>query len=138
MVRKSNSSPRLPLDEPILRPTFRRERRALKKGIWPVAGCDEAGRGPLFGYRTNGAGGAVFGINTGFNSETYTTVTWTIGARNRYIGTDDYGTTNRLENIGVRPDIPFDYMTRDNLMSGGKLFTDAFTQAILNEIAKGQ
>jgi hypothetical protein len=98
----------------------------------------EAGRGPLFGYRTNGAGGAVFGLNTGFNSETYTTVTWTIGARNRYIGTDDYGTTNRLENIGVRPDIPFDYMTRDNLMSGGKLFTDAFTQAILNEIAKGQ
>ena len=41
---------RLPLDEPIiLRPTFRRERRALKNGIWPVAGCDEAGRGPLAG-----------------------------------------------------------------------------------------
>jgi len=40
---------RLPLDEPILRPSFRRERRALGKGIWPVAGCDEAGRGPLAG-----------------------------------------------------------------------------------------
>ena len=40
---------RLPLDEPILRPTFRRERRALNKGISPVAGCDEAGRGPLAG-----------------------------------------------------------------------------------------
>jgi ribonuclease HII len=40
---------RLPLDEPELRPSFRRERRALGKGIWPVAGCDEAGRGPLAG-----------------------------------------------------------------------------------------
>jgi len=40
---------RLPLAEPILRPSFRRERRALNKGIYPIAGCDEAGRGPLAG-----------------------------------------------------------------------------------------
>ncbi len=40
---------RLPLDEEVLRPTFRRERAALKRGVWPVAGCDEAGRGPLAG-----------------------------------------------------------------------------------------
>jgi ribonuclease HII len=52
---KSKSQPapkpaiRLPLNEPVLRPTFRRERRALNNGIWPVAGCDEAGRGPLAG-----------------------------------------------------------------------------------------
>src|SRR5919112_5133111 len=47
---KSEKTPQLPLNEPIiLRPTFRRERRALAKGIWPVAGCDEAGRGPLAG-----------------------------------------------------------------------------------------
>jgi ribonuclease HII len=30
-------------------PTFERERDLLKRGIWPVAGCDEAGRGPLAG-----------------------------------------------------------------------------------------
>jgi ribonuclease HII len=30
-------------------PNFRRERALLKRGIWPVAGCDEAGRGPLAG-----------------------------------------------------------------------------------------
>src|SRR5438094_5868309 len=40
---------RLPLGEEDPRPTFRRERSALKRGIWPVAGCDEAGRGPLAG-----------------------------------------------------------------------------------------
>ena len=39
----------LQLGEPELRPTFARERAALKRGIWPVAGCDEAGRGPLAG-----------------------------------------------------------------------------------------
>jgi len=43
------SAQRLPLNEPVLRPTFRRERRALNRGIVPVAGCDEAGRGPLAG-----------------------------------------------------------------------------------------
>ena len=51
MIRKAKrkSALRLPLKEPILRPTFRRERRALNKGVFPVAGCDEAGRGPLAG-----------------------------------------------------------------------------------------
>ncbi len=41
--------PRLSLAESVVRPTFRRERRAINQGIWPVAGCDEAGRGPLAG-----------------------------------------------------------------------------------------
>jgi ribonuclease HII len=54
MVARSNAKvkklpPRLPLDEPVLRPSFRRERRWLARGLWPVAGCDEAGRGPLAG-----------------------------------------------------------------------------------------
>src|SRR5215212_2478626 len=40
---------RLPLGEPDVRPTFNRERYAMKQGLYPVAGCDEAGRGPLAG-----------------------------------------------------------------------------------------
>src|ERR1700716_1163254 len=40
---------RLPLGEDDIRPTFRRERAALRRGVWPIAGCDEAGRGPLAG-----------------------------------------------------------------------------------------
>jgi ribonuclease HII len=31
------------------RPDFRMERRLAKRGVWPVAGVDEAGRGPLAG-----------------------------------------------------------------------------------------
>jgi ribonuclease HII len=48
-MSRTSAARRLPLNEPILRPSFRRERRALNNGIWPVAGCDEAGRGPLAG-----------------------------------------------------------------------------------------
>ena len=40
---------RLPLNEPPQRPTFARERAAMRRGLLPVAGCDEAGRGPLAG-----------------------------------------------------------------------------------------
>lgn len=51
MSRQASAAraPRLPLDLEDIRPTFRRERAALKRGVWPVAGCDEAGRGPLAG-----------------------------------------------------------------------------------------
>jgi ribonuclease HII len=49
MSRKSDLTPRLPLAEEPVRPTFARERAAMKRGIMPVAGCDEAGRGPLAG-----------------------------------------------------------------------------------------
>src|SRR5579871_2411343 len=43
------AAPRLPSGEPPIRPTFARERAAMKRGLFPVAGCDEAGRGPLAG-----------------------------------------------------------------------------------------
>ena len=35
--------------KPASAPSFRRERALIKRGVWPVAGCDEAGRGPLAG-----------------------------------------------------------------------------------------
>jgi ribonuclease HII len=49
MPRPAKTAPRLPLKEPVLCPSFRRERRLIAKGVWPIAGCDEAGRGPLAG-----------------------------------------------------------------------------------------
>lgn len=46
---KKAEAARLPLGEADIRPTFARERAAMRRGIAPVAGCDEAGRGPLAG-----------------------------------------------------------------------------------------
>ncbi|MCB1392756.1 MAG: ribonuclease HII [Nitrobacter sp.] len=45
MIRKRSR------DKPgvLTRPSFRRERGLMRRGVWPVAGCDEAGRGPLAG-----------------------------------------------------------------------------------------
>jgi ribonuclease HII len=57
MIRRKTASrdadaeraPRLPLKETPQRPTFARERRAMARGVLPIAGCDEVGRGPLAG-----------------------------------------------------------------------------------------
>jgi ribonuclease HII len=46
---KAGRAPRLPLKDVPERPTFARERRAMGRGLLPVAGCDEVGRGPLAG-----------------------------------------------------------------------------------------
>jgi len=47
MARARSDSP--PLFEIVERPDFSIERRAIASGDWPVAGLDEAGRGPLAG-----------------------------------------------------------------------------------------
>jgi ribonuclease HII len=50
-VRKANGSKAndgLPLDLPS-GPDFSREQKIMRRGVSPVAGCDEAGRGPLAG-----------------------------------------------------------------------------------------
>jgi ribonuclease HII len=47
MARMRTDSP--PLFDMPLRPDFSLERSARREGLWPVAGTDEAGRGPLAG-----------------------------------------------------------------------------------------
>src|SRR5438270_3262252 len=49
MTRKVKPPQSLPLGDSAVRPTFARERAAMRRGLAPVAGCDEAGRGPLAG-----------------------------------------------------------------------------------------
>lgn len=47
MARPRSDSP--PLFEILERPDFAVEQKAMAQGLWPVAGLDEAGRGPLAG-----------------------------------------------------------------------------------------
>ena len=52
MIRDISTKKQAKLPEGVIAvapPSFRRERALIKRGIWPVAGCDEAGRGPLAG-----------------------------------------------------------------------------------------
>jgi hypothetical protein len=50
------------------------------------------------------------------------------------IVTAEFPAVPYVENIGVRPDIVADYMTRDNLLNGGKSYVAAFTAALLELI----
>jgi ribonuclease HII len=47
MARPSSDSP--PLFDLTIKPDFAFEKKAMKRGLWPLAGLDEAGRGPLAG-----------------------------------------------------------------------------------------
>jgi len=86
-------------------------------------------RGPLLGMRSNGAGGN----NIGFDCTTFTEgfCSMTVGLMNRgvMISTPEYPPSPYIENVGVRPDIVVDYMTRANLITGGAPFVQAFTDA---------
>lgn len=96
-------------------------------------------RGVLFGWRTMGAGGSVNGYSAGVFSEGSTTLTESLMVRRFSINTaGEYPVSPYIENIGVRPDIQADYMTRDNLINGGKTFVDAFSAAMVEHIKKTQ
>jgi C-terminal processing protease CtpA/Prc len=85
----------------------------------------DAGRGVLYGKRSNGAGGNNTGYDTGPYSEGFAGMTLALQVRSIAIATPDYPVSNLIENVGVRPDIEADYMTKDNLLQNGLPFLDA-------------
>ena len=96
----------------------------------------DAHRGPIFGMRSMGAGGSVVGFNAPAYTESFFRITVSLMNRASVIQTPDFPPAPYIENIGVRPDIVVDYMTRGNLMTNGAPFVQAFTTAIVN-LAQG-
>jgi hypothetical protein len=88
-------------------------------------------RGPLFGMRTMGAGGSVVNFSGPAFTESFFRITVSLMNRGHIVTTPEYPPAPYIENIGVRPDIPADYMTRANLMADGAPFVAAFTAAIV-------
>src|SRR5204862_3113916 len=80
------------------------------------------GRALLVGARGSGGGGSISSWSTGFYSESISSNTNSLVVRKRPIVTNDYPTAPFVENIGPRPDIPLNYMTRDNLINAGRPF----------------
>jgi hypothetical protein len=85
-------------------------------------------RGVLFGMRSNGAGGNNTSYDAGVYSESYIGVTLALQSRKDWVGTVDYPTTKYIENVGVRPEVVEDYMTKNNLLKSGAPFIDSFLQ----------
>jgi hypothetical protein len=98
----------------------------------------DSARAPLVGFRTNGAGGSIDEGEAGFFSEATTTFSVTNAVRPRTMSVPGLPPSPYIENIGVHPDVLLDYMTRDNLMSGGRLFVDAFTRTLLAHVGVPQ
>ncbi|MCX6593921.1 MAG: S41 family peptidase [Acidobacteria bacterium] len=93
-------------------------------------------RGKIVGMRTNGAGGSVIDVSAGWYSETNTRVTESLMVRLESRNVPGFPVSPYVENVGVRPDIELDYMTRDNLVTAGRPFVEAFTKIIVDEIKK--
>jgi hypothetical protein len=93
-------------------------------------------RGPLVGTRTNGAGGAVsHPLLAGPMTEAMASNTNTLVVRKDYVANaPDFPINRYIENTGVRPDVVIDRMTRDNLMTSGRPFVDAFTKVMVDHI----
>ncbi len=95
-------------------------------------------RGLVVGWRTNGMGGNnslnIARFQVGAFSEGDTGMTLALMVRAAPIVTDDFGTSAYIENVGVRPDVQIDYMTRDNLLNAGRSFVQAFTDVIVQQI----
>jgi hypothetical protein len=70
-------------------------------------------------------------------SEGLARATVSIGVRAQPIQTPGFPAAPYIENIGVYPDVAADYMTVDNLMTGGQTFVTGFTTVISNLITNG-
>lgn len=91
-------------------------------------------RGKLVGTRSNGAGGTIAGFTGGWYSETSTSVTQSLMLRLEEREYPGFPKSRFVENVGVRPDVELDYMTRANLISNGRDFVAAFTKTLVDEI----
>ena len=83
-------------------------------------------RGPLFGMRTMGAGGTVTSFTGTAYTESIIRITTSLMNRANPVVTGEFPPAPYVENIGVRPDIVEDYMTRANLIGSGAPYVQAF------------
>jgi hypothetical protein len=99
----------------------------------------DAGRATVFGARTDG--------DTGTDPQFANATTWTEGTsivsvsitpRSQPVQTPGFPATQYYEGIGIYPDVVQDYLTKDNLLGGGKSFVAAFSTAITGVIQKAK
>jgi C-terminal processing protease CtpA/Prc len=86
-------------------------------------------RGPLFGMRTMGAGGSVNAFDCTVFTESACLITLSLMNRGTTVSNTEFPPSPYIENVGVRPDIVVDYMTKANLLSAGAPFVQAFTDS---------
>ena len=91
----------------------------------------DAQRGLVIGMRSNGAGGNNTSFDAGPYTEGFTGMTLALQVRSSFVTTPEYPTSLLIENVGVRPDVESNYMTKENLLQGGV----PFLSTTLNQMA---
>jgi C-terminal processing protease CtpA/Prc len=101
-----------------------------------AASFQDSKRGPVVGFITGGLGGGREDTTTGIYSEAYTSVTVTRLLRAQPIANSNYPAAPFIENIGIIPDVTLDFMTADNLNTGGTAYVNSFTQTLTGLLPK--
>jgi hypothetical protein len=104
-----------------------------------VAGMfQDVHRGWLFGMRTDGAGGNNTTFAAGSYSEGQTGMTLALQTRQYKVSNafSGYPYTEYIENVGVWPEVPMDYMTKENLLQDGAPFINNFLQHLAYEVRR--
>jgi hypothetical protein len=94
-------------------------------------------RATVFGTRTDGGGGNVVGYSevTAY-SQGNTRVTEGLIQRLNPVAANGFAALPFYDGVGIQPDIAQDFMTADNLSTGGTAFVNAFVAAIRNLTGK--
>jgi C-terminal processing protease CtpA/Prc len=95
-----------------------------------AAMMQDSGNAFIYGMRSNGAGGNNTSYDAGVYSEALVGMTLALQVRPSWIAVDGFPTTRYIENVGVRPHVEKDYMTRENLLGGGVRFVENFLEAM--------
>jgi len=102
-----------------------------------AAVLQDSGVAKLFGYRTAGAGGNVVNYPAGFFSEGMVLLSQMLTVRPSLQTSPGFPASRYIENVGVRPDIEYDYQTRENLLQNGAPFVDEFFKAAAALVSGG-
>jgi hypothetical protein len=94
----------------------------------------DANRAVLYGIRTDGAGGNNTTFDAGSYSEGFAGMTLALQTRKEKHLNAGYPYTDLIENSGVWPDLPDDYMTKDNLLQSGAPFLHNVLQHMAAQI----
>jgi C-terminal processing protease CtpA/Prc len=94
-----------------------------------AAMMQDSGRAITYGMRTNGAGGNNTSFDAGAYTEAIVGMTLALQSRPQPFAAPDFPMTRYIENVGVRPNVEKDYMTKQNLLSNGAQFINDFVEA---------
>jgi hypothetical protein len=87
-------------------------------------------RATVLGTITDGGGGNVNSFNAGAFSESNTRITQSLITRKNPVAVGSFPAVNYYDGVGIAPDIEVSRMTKENLLTSGAPFVQAFTSAI--------